>query len=156
MILRKATEKDKEKVAEVLLELLNVDNIEEAEKSFLKEINKGDNYILAEENGKILGLVSWIMHGRPKHGLVELYHIVTLKGGRGKGTGRKLFESMMKDIEKAYKKHDANVRKVFLLTRSTNKDAHAFYEKLGFKHETVLKEHFYKNEHEFVFSMIFE
>lgn len=156
MILRKATLDDKEKIAEVLLELLNIKDIEKARQAFLREINKGDNYIVAEDNGKIIGLVSWLMHGRPSHGLAELYHIITLKESRGKGVGRKLFKMMIEEIKKEYKKNNSNLRKLFLLTRSTNKGTHIFYEKLGFKHETTLKEHFYKDKDEFVFSMFFE
>ncbi len=156
MKLRKATLMDKEEIAKLLFELLNVKDLEGAEQTFLRERGKGDIYIVAEEDGKLFGLVSWLTHGRPKHGLAELYHIVVSKESRGKGVGKKLFDYMVDDIKKEYEKKGSKLRKLFVLTRATNKDAHTFYERLGFKHETTLKEHFYKAKDEFVFSIFFD
>ena len=33
---------------------------------------------------------------------------------------------------------------------------HKFYEKLGFKHETTLKQHYYSDKDEFIYSLFFD
>ena len=47
------------------------------------------------------------------------------------------------------------LRKLYLLTHADNIRAHKFYGKLGFKHETTLKQHYYKDKDEYVYSMFF-
>lgn len=153
MQFRKATEKDAEQIAQVLTSFYNMD-LEEAKNSFLNETKKGHHYIIAEE-GKIIGLVTWIMHGLPKHQLAELDRIVILPEARGKGLGKQLVDELIKDSNHIYGKSNYKLRKLYLLTHADNKDAHNFYEKIGFKHETSLKDHYYKGKDEFVYSMFF-
>ena len=66
---RKAEHKDRNQIAGVLLDFYNMENAEEALRTFETEANKDFHYIVAMENEKIIGLVTWIMHGLPKHGL---------------------------------------------------------------------------------------
>ena len=47
-------------------------------------------------------------------------------------------------------------RKLYILTHENNIDAHSFYEKIGFSHETSLKDHYYENQNERVYSKFFE
>ena len=95
------------------------------------------------------------MHGLPKHQLCELDRIAVLPEYRGKGIAQKLFNSMVKDAKVFYKKNKSKLRKLYLLTHADNTRAHKFYEKLGFKHETTLKQHYYKNKDECVYSRFF-
>lgn len=168
MQIRKATLKDAEQIAHVLISFYNMGNLEEAKETFLNEIKKGHHYIIAEDtqkssisgtnsvgNGKIIGLVTWLMHGLPKHMLAKLDRIVLLPESRGKGIGKSLFEALKKDADNEYKKHSFKLRKLYLLTHADNKKAQSFYEKVGFKHETTLKQHYYKDKDEFVYSMFF-
>ena len=155
MNIRKATLKDAKGIAEVLIKSYNINNIKEGINVFKSEIKKHHNYIVSEENGKISGIVTWLPHGLPKHQLCELDRIAVLPAYRGKGIARQLFEALVKDAKKYYKKHNSKLRKLYLLTHADNKRAHTFYEKLGFKHETTLKQHYYKNKDEFVYSMFF-
>ena len=152
MKIRKAKLKDATQIAKVLTSFYNMDLVE-AKQTFLDETKKRHHYIVAEENGKIIGLVTWLMHGLPKHMLAELDRIVLLPESRGKGIGKKLVNELIKDANKVYKKNGFKLRKLYLLTHADNKEAHAFYEKVGFKHETTLKSHYYKGKDEFVFSM---
>jgi len=154
MKLRKATIKDAEQIAQVLLSFYNMDE-NEAKSTFENEIKKGHHYIVAEDNRKIIGLVTWAMHGLPKHQLAELDRIVTLKEARGKGVGEKLVDELIKHANSVYKEAGFKLRKLYLLTHYDNKEAHSFYHKVGFKHETTLKEHYYKDKDELVFSMFF-
>ncbi len=130
-------------------------DLKEGSQVFKNEIKKFHHYIVAENNGKIIGIVTWLMHGLPKHQLCELDRIAVLPEYRGKGIAKKLFNALIKDVKSFYKKNKSKLRKLYLLTHADNIRAHKFYEKLGFKHETTLKRHYYKNKDEYVYSMFF-
>ena len=155
IVIKEATHDDKSQIAEVLLDFYNMSDLNEAINAFLSELEKDFHYIVAVENGKIIGLVTWFMHGLPKHGLFELDRICILSASRGKGVGIMLVDRLVDDARKWYNKLDEDIRKLYLLTHEDNKNAHAFYEKIGFEHETTLKDHYYDNKDERVYSMFF-
>ena len=155
MKIRKATNKDAKGIANVLVQSYNIKDLKEALAFFKNEIEKKHNFIVAEENRKIIGIVSWVMHGFPKHQLCELDRIAVLPEYRGKGVSGKLFAALVKDAKQFYKKNRSRLRKLYLLTHEDNSRACKFYEKLGFRHETTLKEHYYKDKDERVYSMFF-
>ena len=76
--------------------------------------------------------------------------------GTGKGVGKGLVNELIKDADKWYKSMGENIRKLYLLTHESNVDAHIFYEKVGFDHETTLEDHYYKNKNERVYSKFFK
>ncbi|MBL7055671.1 GNAT family N-acetyltransferase [Candidatus Woesearchaeota archaeon] len=152
---RKATLKDAKNVAKVLLSFYNIKDPKESKKVFLDELKKGHTYLIAEEKKEIIGLTTWLPHGLPKHGLAELDRIVVLEQAKGKGVAKQLFNTLKKDAKAHYKKHKSKLRKLYLLTHANNKRAHSFYKKMGFKHETTLKKHYYNKVDEFVFSIFF-
>ena len=156
IVLKEASSEDKVQIANVLLDFYNMNNHDEAVNTFLSEIDKDFHYIVAIENGKIIGLVTWLMHGLPKHGLFELDRICILSTSRGKGVGAKLVGKLVEDARKWYKKNGEEIRKLYLLTHEDNTSAHVFYEKIGFEHETSLKDHYYKDQPERVYSMFFK
>jgi len=156
MDFRKATDEDAEGIANVLVESYNIEDIGEGKKVFKEETSKNHNYIVADDDGKIAGIVTWLMHGLPKHQLAELDRIAVLPEYRGKGVAKDLFIALVKEANEFFKKHNFKLRKLYLLTHADNERAHKFYEKIGFKKETTLKEHYYKEKDEFVFSMFFE
>ena len=155
IFLREASYDDKEQIAEVLLDFYNMNDHDEAIKSFTTELEKDFHYLVAEEDGKIIGLVTWLMHGLPKHGLFELDRICILSDARGKGVGRKLVDKLILDARKWYDKEGESIRKLYLLTHEDNKNAHVFYEKVGFVHDATLKDHYYKNQNERVYVIFF-
>ena len=155
IVIKEATHDDKSQIAKVLLDFYNMSDFDEAINAFLSELEKDFHYIVAVENGKIIGLVTWLMHGLPKHGLVELDRICILSASRGKGVGIMLVDRLVDNARKWYNKLDEDIRKLYLLTHEDNKNAHAFYEKIGFEHETTLKDHYYDNKDERVYSMFF-
>ena len=155
ILLRKATYDDKDQVAKVLLDFYNMNDVDEAIQSFNNELDKDFHYIVAEEAGKIIGLVTLLMHGLPKHGLFELDRICILSEARGKGVGRKLVDKLIDNASKWYENESEKIRKLYLLTHEDNKNAHSFYEKVGFSHETTLKDHYYKDQDERVYVMFF-
>lgn len=155
ILLRKATYDDKVEIANVLLDFYNMNDVDEAIQSFNNELDKDFHYIVAEEDGKIIGLVTWLMHGLPKHGLFELDRICILSEARSKGVGRKLVDTLIDNASEWYNKEGEKIRKLYLLTHEDNKNAHSFYEKVGFSHETTLKDHYYKDQDERVYVMFF-
>lgn len=156
MILRKAKKSDAKGIASVMIEFYNISSIKEGVNAFKEETKKGHNFIVAVEGKKVVGFTSWLTHGLEKHGLAELDRIAVLEGERGKGTGKKLFNFLVKEARKYYKKRNSRLRKLFILTHESNAKAQAFYSSLGLKHETTLKDHYYSGENEFVFSKFFE
>ena len=155
MKIRKATHGDAEGVAKVLVQSYNIKDIREGIDIFDDEIKKSFNYIVAEHGKKIVGIVTWIMHRLPKHQLCELDRIAVLPEYRGMGVAQELFNALVKDAKEFYKKNHSKLRKLYLLTHADNIRAHKFYEKIGFKHETTLKQHYYKDKDEFVYSVFF-
>ena len=152
---RKATLKDAKGIANVLIKSYNIKSEKEAIGIYKTELRKLHNYIVADDNGKIAGIVTWLIHGLPRHQLAELDRIAVLPEYMGKGVAQNLFKALIKDSKTFYKKNNTNLRKLYLLTHADNKRAHKFYEKIGFKHETTLKQHYYRNRDEYVFSIFF-
>ena len=155
IIIRKAKLEDANQIANVLLDFYNMENVDEARSAFLAEVSKDYKYILAIENGMIVGLVTWVIHGLPKHGLFELDRICVLSKSRGKGVGKILVDSLIDNARKWYKKNNSQIRKLYLLTHEDNILAQDFYEKVGFHHESTLENHYYNNKNEKLYSIFF-
>ena len=153
LLIRNAKKEDSLQIADVLLDFYNMEDQEEAKKVFFNELEKEFHYIVAIEDNEILGLVTWLVHGLPKHGLFELDRICILGNSRGKGIGKKLVYALIDDAKGWYMSRNGKARKLYLLTHEDNKNAHLFYEKVGFKHETTLKDHYYKNQDERVYTI---
>lgn len=156
MIIREAVESDKEGIGKLLSICYNIEDENEGAKAFCNEMKRGHNFIIYEEGGKIIGLVSWLSCGLPKHGLAELDRICVHPDFRGKGVSSRLFSEMLAAINKYYKTRNSKLRKLYVLTHKTNERAQRFYKKMGFSHETVLKSHYYDGVDECVMSMFFD
>ena len=152
---RRATLKDANQISSVLIDFYNMKDANEASEAFISEMEKDFHYIVALQDDVIIGLVTWLPHGLPKHGLFELDRICLLSEARGKGVGKDLINELITDADKWYKSMGENIRKLYLLTHEDNVDAHIFYEKVGFDHETTLKDHYYKNQNERLYSKFF-
>ena len=152
---RSATQKDVDQISSVLFDFYNMKDANEASEAFISEIEKDFHYIVAVQNDFIIGLVTWLPHGLPKHGLFELDRICILSKTRRKGIGRGLIDELIRDADRWYKSMGERIRKLYLLTHEDNVDAHNFYEKVGFDHETTLKDHYYKYQNERVYSKFF-
>jgi ribosomal protein S18 acetylase RimI-like enzyme len=152
---RKADEKDKEEAAKVLLENYNIKNLEEAKKVFLEELSRY-HYLVSMENGKIVGIACWRPHGLPKHQLAEIGRVAVLPEKKGTGAATDVFSRVVQEADKFYKSHKTKLRKVYVYVHSSNKKAQDFYAKSGLIKEAVLKDHYYKGEDEFVYSMFLD
>jgi ribosomal protein S18 acetylase RimI-like enzyme len=155
MEIRKANKKDAEGIAKVLIESYNIDSVEEGKEAFLREVSVGMNFVVAVNDDEVVGLTSWVMHGVPKHGLIELDRIAVLPSFKGKGVAQDLFSALVDQADLMLQKNGGKIRKLYILCHASNARAHQFYAKMGMKHETTLKDHYYKGEDEFVFSRFF-
>ncbi|MBW2978285.1 GNAT family N-acetyltransferase [Candidatus Woesearchaeota archaeon] len=153
---RKATPKDQKRIAEVLFENYNIKTKKEALKITKEEFEKGFHYVIANNNGKIVGIACWAMHGRPKHKLAHCARVAVLPEHREKGIAKKLFKKMVQEADKFYKSQGQKMRKMYAYAHSSNKLAQQFYKRRGFILEAKLKDHYYKGEDEYIYSMFFE
>ena len=153
--IRNATRSDSKEIGGVLLDFYNMYDTEEAIHAFETELEKDYHYIVALENEKIIGLITWLIHGLPKHGLFELDRICLLSESRAKGVGKKLVDALINDARSWYEDQGSRIRKLYLLTHEDNISAHIFYEKVGFTHETTLTGHYYDDKDERLYSIFF-
>ena len=120
IIFKKATIDDKNEIAKVLLDFYNMSDLNEAINAFSSELEKDFHYIVAVEGDKIIGLITWLMHGLPKHGLFELDRICILSESRGKGIGSQLVDKLVDDARGWYREQGERIRKLYLLTHEDN------------------------------------
>jgi len=153
---RKASLKDAEGIAKVLKGVYNISSVKEGKEAFKFERKEGRNYLVAIKDGKIVGLTTWLFHGLPKHGLIELDRIAVLDEYRRNGIATKLTYGLIADAKKELKKYHKNLRKLFLLSHKSNRRAHKFYYKLGFKLEAKFPNHFHKGETEDLLAKYFD
>jgi len=97
-------------------------------------------------DGDVVGHINYIKHGNPYDGLIEIYEFEVDVEFRGKGVAKEMFNYLIKSEE---------LRKLFLLTHKDNIRAQKFYEKMGMIKETELKQHWHKDEDEFIYSRFF-
>jgi ribosomal protein S18 acetylase RimI-like enzyme len=96
-------------------------------KSILCDV--GYRTVLAEIDGKVSGMIGTLAHPSYEHNDLSgrILALVILPGARRRGIGRALIAYAEKDfVQKA-------VTRVSLNTRLTRKDAHHFYESLGYE-----------------------
>ena len=87
------------------------------------------NCLVAEEDGKLLGLVHYIFHRNTweVEDVCYLEDLFTAPQARGKGVGRALIEAV---YEKA---RQAKAKRVYWMTHETNKQAMILYDQLADK-----------------------
>ena len=83
--------------------------------------------LVAEENGKLLGLVQYLYHGTtwsPKQ-RIYLHDLYTVPESRGKGIGRQLIEAVYT------KARERDCDQVYWLTQDFNEDGRRLYDKVS-------------------------
>jgi ribosomal-protein-alanine N-acetyltransferase len=156
VFLRKAIKKDSKEIAKVLMLGYSIESIEEGIQVFENEKSKGWNFIVAEIEGKVIGLVSWAMKGLPRHGLIELDRIAVLPEFRGKGISKKLFDAVELNAKPFFESNKGKLRKLFLFTHEDNLRAISFYKKMGMQEDALLKDHYYNGRNELVLRKFYD
>lgn len=155
VVYRKALAEDVDAAAVVLLKNYNIKNLEEAKEVYLEELSIY-NYLVADEDGKVVGVACWRMHGLPKHQLAECARVAILPKYKGGGVATELFGRVVRDADRFYKTHGSKLRKIYAYMHSSNKKAQEFFSGLGLIREAVLKDHYYKGEDEYIYSMFMD
>ena len=153
MEFRRAAKTDARGIAAVLAQSYNITSLEEGEAVFGEECSRGSCYLVAAEEGQIVGLTSWVPHGLPKHGLAELDRIALPPAMRGRGVAAELVQALLSDAGAYYGARGSRLRKLFLMTHADNLRAQAFYLKMGFEAEATLRDHYYLGKDELVMSL---
>ncbi len=152
---RTAKLSDANKVGKLLSDCFNISTTKAGKEIFLKE-RKTDRFIIAEEDGKIQGLVSWDMRGLLKHQLVRLERICVLAGPKRDEVAEQLLSEAIKNADKFFKKKGLKLRKMYAMVHSSNKKLRNFYKEKGFVEEAEIKDHYYKGVDEYILSIFFE
>lgn len=155
-VFRKGSLNDSEKIAELILQNYNVKTLQDAKDFFEKDLATGTRYIVVEKDAKIVGFVSWREHDRPYHELAELHAIAIDDSLKGKGLSKLLFDKLVQEMNEFYAGFGNSLRKLYLMTHANNARAIRFYEKMGFKKEAVIPNHYYDGVNELVLSMYFK
>jgi GNAT superfamily N-acetyltransferase len=140
LIIRNASSKDIPMILELLYELgrprpQEDKDIEEfsniVTKYLLSEPTK--KIMVAEYDGKIVGMTSMMLLSRLNRKSLELYipELIVQKDHQNKGIGKKLMESCI-DFAKQHKCH-----RIRLESGNQRIDSHQFYKKLGFEQSSL-------------------
>ncbi|NOZ23129.1 MAG: GNAT family N-acetyltransferase [Planctomycetes bacterium] len=155
MELRRAALDDAKGIARIMKEGYNIDTIADAEGVFTDEMERFHRYVVATMGYDIMGFASWTLRDLPRHELAELRRIAIHKEHRHKGIGAGLFYYLVQDAKRYYHEQGFRLRKMFTTCHASNNVARAFYEKIGFKLEATLKDHYYEGEDECIYSTFF-
>ena len=94
---------------------------------------KDKKIVVAEQDSKIVGVVSMMLLPRLNHSKLELYvpELVVSEDHRGLGIGKSLMESCVKIAEKK------KCFRIRLESGNKRKEAHQFYKKIGFEQSAL-------------------
>lgn len=137
--IRKANKKDLNEILSLLYQLQRPrPKTSSKSLAFRKRIyqyftEKDKKIIIAEQNSKIVGMISMMLLPRLNHSKLELYipELVVLENHRGLGIGKSLMEFCVKI---AKKKKCFRIR---LESGNKRKEAHQFYKKIGFEQSAL-------------------
>jgi len=152
---RSATIDDTEGIVNLLHERFNIESKEEAKKVYLYE-KKRDKFLLAVDNNKVIGFISWTIAGEPRHELVRIRRLAILPVQNKEEVAEELIRKTTDIADKEFKQINLKIRKAYVLVHSIDKERIEFYKKLGFVHEATLKDHYANNVDEFVMSLFFK
>ena len=156
LVLRKGKLSDAQAICALIKQNYNVKNLDDAKRFFKRDIKMGTHYVVAEYGQKIVGFVTWREHDRPYHELAELHAIAVDDSFKGKGLSKLIFEKLVCDMNEFYAQYGHSLRKLYVLTHANNSRAIRFYEKIGFKKEVAIPNHYYKGVDELILSMYFD
>lgn len=155
IIIRKATLKDGQAISRLLKEKYSFTSLKEARRAFSAEY-KQHHFRIAEDDGHIVGLLSWQPQGTVKHGVVELTRFAIMPDmANPLGIKEELFDVLVAEADFYYREHGSRLRKVFSMIHADADHIKQFYLDKGMHQEALLKDHYYPGKDELVFSLFF-
>ncbi|MEY8457591.1 GNAT family N-acetyltransferase [Lactococcus ileimucosae] len=112
--------------------------INSSAEKIMKKILKGTRYLLAEEKGKILGVLDYGPRNKSEFGAhVLTFGVITVQEARGKGIATQLIQHLIHEAR------TENYEKITINAMSSNPKALHLYERLGFVLEGQLRKEYY-------------
>lgn len=122
---RKLKLTDKKEIEKIFEQLVG-EKVKVNIKSLLED--KGANCIVLEEDKKLIGFASLIVHAVPSEGSVaRVEDVIILDTHRGKGYGKKIMEELIKIAKKK------KVKKINLTSNPKRVEARNLYASMGFE-----------------------
>jgi len=118
---RRARIGDAEGIAKVLIANYRIEDEGEAIEVFKKEFVKGHNFMVALDEGRIVGVASWSRHGLPRHRLAWMNRFAALSDTPFE-IKEELFSRVVQEIEQTYKETNQKLRKIFVFCHESNKE----------------------------------
>lgn len=152
MDIRKAAIKDLDGIVQIALDCFPDDNKSEDKsrawhKSGLLEDNKKMEYWVAEDQGQIIGYISWYLKGGFDSGVCELEQVGVHYSQQGQGVGTQLIKESFKAFKELVKSESGVEIRVVEVTTSTENKAQKLYQKaLGAEVEATVKNLFHGND----------
>ncbi len=148
-------------LAKTFVAVFGRDDLDDVRSMISREVCEGHHYLVAEDNGRLVGFVSWTPRGEPRHRFAELYHIGVEPGAAG--TGARLIEALEAAIHAYFRSLGLpGARRIYLMTHADNRRARLFYHANGYRpltmscpqcgheHPVVLREFFREGVDELV------
>lgn len=152
MKIRTANESDRESLQKFFKHYENKSLIANRIDCYLKH----NTTIIADDCGKIAGVLQWYPKEDPKAGVAEFEEIFVVKEYRGKGIASKLVEFAINSVKSFFVINKVKPRKIFLFVNKDNTPAKNLYEKHGFKFIAEVNDLFADGENECFYCFSFQ
>lgn len=154
--IRKAIRKDGQIISRLLKKKYSFKLLREAKQAFLNELKNGHHFRLAEDNGQVIGLISWRSQGALHHGVVELVRLAVVSDyAEPLQVKEELFNVMIAEADFYYRERGARLRKIFSMIHADSKHIRQFFIDKGMQQEAVLRNHYHSGKDELIFSLFF-
>lgn len=151
--IRRATCQDSQLVSSLLTKKFSFPSSSVAERTFKCECAY-QHYRIAEENGQVVGLVSWKTEGLLSHGVVELCRLaIDTTSTDPEYVKEMLFDQVVAESDYYYKQRGFRIRKIFSMIHADNREIKEFFLNKGMQQEAILRNHFHNGTDELIFSL---
>jgi ribosomal protein S18 acetylase RimI-like enzyme len=136
--IKEATSKDK-----ALLENMYLEEVEEhagRAETFAEDLINHFKTMLALEDGKLCGTLTWDTRGGYDDGVVELIGLGVNKKFQRQGVARRLVNYFIEIASKFYSVRGYSLRVILLFMEGSNEVARKFYSNLGFTEDARILE----------------
>ena len=134
--IRKATDADFSLLREMFLE--EVENHIERAKTFADDLIHRFKTILALQEDRLVGSITWDTRGGYDDGVVELVSIGVNSSFQRQGIATKLVHTFIDEASEFYRSRGYDLKVILLFMERQNEVARKFYSSLGFYEEATL------------------
>ncbi len=134
--IRVATDADFNLLTNMYLE--EVENHTERAKTFAKDLIHHFRTLLAFQDGKLAGSITWDIRGGYDDGVIELISIGVNKSFQRQGIAQQLVQTLIDEATGVYEGQGYTLRVIILFMEKENEIARKFYWKQGFSEVATL------------------